>query len=419
MTGSRKNSLSDAEVAVIKALVAAEKHSNQEIAGLVNRARGDATSDISTGRISNIKNGQIKKYAAIPAAAPSDVDQLLAKAALPAAEADGPLSPARLARLLPIKPGTLSSLAITETDQIECKKSVNFVMKTIAAFANNKGGYFVFGVENGSFNVLGLPDDKFESYDLNKLNQNIRDQLGIGLDVQTATRQIDGKKVGIVHIGPAHTKPVIFIQNARDATQGHIYYRYPGEDRLISPADLQRLIEQRLQQLSQTILSKHLANIMRFGIENAAVMNLVTGEIDGKAGSFLIDEALLQQISFVKDGEFVERSGAPTLKLIGEVAPTKATVVAIREALEGYPLSYSELFHRVKQATEAKQGAMDAVIKSNKMKTNKAFAHYSFRNNADRVRYAETGFVKKGAASNYNEAAVQFLVEALGARAAF
>lgn len=159
MSNWRRNSLSDAEVAVIKALVAAGKHSNQEIAGLINRARGDAASDISTGRISNIKNGQIKKYAAILAAGSAEGDQFLAKAALPALRDDGPLGPARLAKLQPGKLGLPGSLAITETDQIECKKSVNFVMKTIAAFANNKGGYFIFGVENGTFNVLGLPAD--------------------------------------------------------------------------------------------------------------------------------------------------------------------------------------------------------------------------------------------------------------------
>lgn len=407
-----RNTLSDAEVAVIKALIGGGNHSNQEIAGLINRARGDAARDVSTGRISNIKNGQIKKYAAILPASPAEVERLIATTATPPPD-DGPLSPARLAKLLPAKPASPGSLAITETDQIECKRSVSFVMKTIAAFANNKGGYFVFGVENGSFDVVGLPDDKLEKFDLNKLNQNIRDQLGIGLEIQTATWEIDGKKVGIAYVGPAHTKPVIFIHNSGDVAQGHIYYRYPGEDRLISPIDLQRLIEQRIQQLSQTILSKHLANIMRFGIENAAVMNVATGEIDGKAGSFLIDEALLPQISFLKDGEFVERSGAPALKLIGEVAPTTATVVAIKEALEGYPLTYAELFRRVKKATGAKQGAMDSIIKAKNMKADKAFAHYAFRTNADRLRYEATGIPKKGAASNYNEAALQFLIEKL------
>lgn len=411
---SRGNSLNDVEVAVIKALIAAGMHSNQQIAGLINRARGDAANDISAGRISNIKNGQIKKYVAIPAASTTEVDQFMIKTDPLPPRDDGPLSSARLMKLLPPKPGAPGSLAITETDQIECKKSVNFVMKTIAAFANNKGGYFVFGVENGSFNVLGLPDDKLEKFDLNKLNQNIRDQLGIGLEIQTATHQIDGKKVGIVYVGQAHTKPVIFIHNANDVAQGHIYFRYPGEDRLISPTDLQWLIEQRLQQLSQTILSKHLSNIMRFGIENAAVMNLATGEIDGKAGSFLIDEALLPQISFVKDGEFVERSGAPALKLIGEVAPTIAAVVNTKEVLEDYPLTYAELVRRVKTATGAKQGAVDAIIKGKKIKGNKALAHYAFRTNADRLRYETKGFVKKGTPSNYNERALKFLIEELG-----
>jgi len=410
---ARRNSLTEAEVAVVKALIAAGKHSNQQIAGLINRARGQADSDVSTGRISNIKNGQIKKYAAIPLADAAEVERLMARAAPPVLIDEGPLSPARLARLLPVKAGAPGSLAITETDQIECKKSVNFVMKTIAAFANNKGGYFLFGVENGSFNVLGLPDDKFEKYDLNKLNQNVRDQLGIGLEIQTTTHLIDGKKVGIVHVGPAHTKPVIFIHNAGDVAQGHIYFRYPGEDRLISPVDLQRLLERRLQELSQTILSKHLANIMRFGIENAAVMNLSTGEIDGKAGSFLIDETLLPKISFVKDGEFVERSGAPTLKLIGEVASTQASVVTIKEALEGYPLTYFDITRQVKRATGAKQGAIDAIIKTKDMKTNRAFSHYAFRSNGDRVRFETTGRVKRGTGSNYNEAAVQFIIEEL------
>lgn len=411
---SRGNSLNDAEVAVIKALIAGGMHSNQQIAGLINRARGDAANDISTGRISNIKNGQIKKYVAIPAASTTEVDLFMIKTDPLPPRDDGPLSSARLTKLLPPKPGAPGSLAITETDQIECKKSVNFVMKTIAAFANNKGGYFVFGVENGSFNVLGLPDDKLEKFDLNKLNQNIRDQLGIGLEIQTATHQIDGKKVGIVYVGQAHTKPVIFIHNANDVAQGHIYFRYPGEDRLISPTDLQWLIEQRLQQLSQTILSKHLSNIMRFGIENAAVMNLATGEIDGKAGSFLIDEALLPKISFVKDGEFVERSGAPALKLIGEVAPTIAAVVNTKEVLEEYPLTYAELVQRVKTATRAKQGAIDAIIKGKKMKGNKALAHYAFRTNADRLRYETKGLVKRGTPSNYNERALKFLIEELG-----
>lgn len=55
--------------------------------------------------------------------------------------------------------------------------------------------------------------------------------------------------------------------------------------------------------------------------------------------------------------------------------------------------------------------------KAKNMKANKAFSFYSFRNHADRLRYEATGVVKRNAASNYNEAAVQFLVEELGGNA--
>ena len=89
---SKRNSLTDVEVAVIKALIAGGKHSNQVIAGLINRARGDAASDISSGRISNIKNGQIKKYAGILAASTRDVAKFMTKAAAPALADEGPVS---------------------------------------------------------------------------------------------------------------------------------------------------------------------------------------------------------------------------------------------------------------------------------------------------------------------------------------
>lgn len=90
----RWNTLTDFEVAIIKALLDDNKHTNQEIAGRINRARGDATSDISSGRISNIKNGQIKKYVGIPSAEVAEVEQFLAATApallddAPSAQAD-------------------------------------------------------------------------------------------------------------------------------------------------------------------------------------------------------------------------------------------------------------------------------------------------------------------------------------------
>ena len=57
----------------------------------------------------------------------------------------------------------------------------------------------------------------------------------------------------------------------------------------------------------------------RVGVENACLLDITRGEISGAGGRIIIDENLLKKISFIKEGEFVEKSGAPTLRLVGDV----------------------------------------------------------------------------------------------------
>jgi len=303
-----RNSLTADEAAIVKSLLVMGKHTNQQIAGLINRSRGGAASDINGGRISNIKNNEIQKYIAIKPASASVTEEFLKKYSEP--KKMEPLSDQTLESLLPLAKGG-ENLAITETDQIECKKSFDMPMKTIAAFANNKGGYFLFGVEDKTWKIIGLADKKFDNYDWSKLNQHIRSKLGMEIPFSTRVWTISGKKVGILYVSSAAIKPVIFINGEGDVAQGHIYYRYPAEDRLISPIDLQRLIENRLRQLSETVLMKHVSNIFRFGVDNTAILNVLTGEVSGKSGNFLIEESLIPKISFVREGRFTETDGAP------------------------------------------------------------------------------------------------------------
>lgn len=327
-----RNTLTDEEVAIIKNLIA-RKTSNKVIAGLVNRARGDADTDISPGRISNIKNDEIQKYISIKPASNKVADDFIekAKTSAPAlSENNSPLSDKVLDKLLLIKKGFPLSLSITETDQIECKESFNLVPKTTAAFANNKGGYFVFGVKDKSWEVVGLNDEKinkFNTFDLKDYNQRILKNLSAHLDIQKRVYEIADKKVGIIYIAPAIIKPAIIVNGDDDMASGHIYYRYAGEDRLITAVDLQKIIEERIRQLSETILMKQISNLFKFGLENAAILNTATGEVSGTSGNFLIDESILPQLTFINEGKFVETDGAPTLKLIGDVHPVSTVRV--------------------------------------------------------------------------------------------
>nr|WP_273786631.1 ATP-binding protein [Brucella intermedia] len=297
---------------------------------------------------------------------------------------------------------------------MECKKSVNVVMKTLAAFANNRGGYFIFGVEDKTWEIHGIDAKKFSEYDFNKLNQNILSSLGVGIEIQKRVVDIAGKKLGILYVYPAHTKPVIMSQSGNGFSQGHIYFRYPGEDRLITQTDLQKLLEDRIRQLSETVLSKHIANILKFGIENSAVMNLNTGLVDGKAGNFVIDPQILTTLSFIKEGEFVEKSGAPTLKLVGEVSPAAAVVTKTQKLTEKYPYSYRNLSNKVKSIVPmAKDHVIVKLIQEHKLKQNSKFSAYNFRNKRQEDQYLSSKVLPSQTPSIYNEDAINYIVSIL------
>lgn len=76
----------------------------------------------------------------------------------------------------------------------------------------------------------------------------------------------------------------------------------------------------------QHLWMRHFKNIARIGVREAGIFDLHTGSITGTGGSFLIDESLLSQLSFIKEGEFSEIEGEPVLKLVGTVKPLSGII---------------------------------------------------------------------------------------------
>ena len=65
---------------------------------------------------------------------------------------------------------TFAELKKGEHETIEYKQDIpkdkDKYLKTAVAFANGAGGRLIFGVEDGTWNVLGFPDDEvFQKYD--------------------------------------------------------------------------------------------------------------------------------------------------------------------------------------------------------------------------------------------------------------
>ncbi|WIM68713.1 hypothetical protein QP027_04825 [Corynebacterium breve] len=68
--------------------------------------------------------------------------------------------------------------------------------------------------------------------------------------------------------------------------------------------------------------------LIEAGAKNAAIFDLSKKEVRGASGQkLLIDQKLVDSISFIREGEFSETVGAPTLKLIGEVQPASTITV--------------------------------------------------------------------------------------------
>ena len=415
---AKGNSLSNEEVAIVKNLLNKGIYSNQAIAGFINRSRGNAQSDVNGGRISNIKYDQIKKYKSIAPASESIANEFLKQFSFENQNED-PLSDKILKKLLPIKSKASDViLDITETDIIECKKNFNIPSKTVAAFANNKGGYFVCGVENSTWKVLGLTSEKikiFSEFDLKTLSASIRTELGCDLQIKKRQFKIAEHIVGIVHVSPAQIKPVIFVKNVPDASEGHIYYRYPGEDRLISFQDLHKIIEERIRQLSETVILSQIQRLLKDGPANAAILDTNTGLVEGPNAQFIIDESLLPKLTIIKEGQFTEKKGQPTLKLVGDLLPVAQTkIIKVKEKdslVDRYPYTYREMFVKIKsKIPNVKEKNIQDVIKNFKIKNNEEFSGYVFKSKSQAEAHKKTGRAKNGTPSIYNDSAISFII---------
>lgn len=415
----RSGSLTDLEVGVIRNLLG-RGYKNQGILGLINTLRRlEGKEETNGGRISEVKTDK-PRCKGISAASNEATDDFIHKAETPAGFSSistHPLDRKKLNELFPYNAET-DQVAITETDHIECKKAfgtqflISNCLKAIAAFSNNKGGYLVFGVVDKTWNVIGIDGEKFQKLDRKNFNQSLLSCLSCAVDFEMRTHTVGTKTIGIMYVHPAKIKPVIAIKGASNGVgTGHIYFRYQAENRLIGPTELQQIIEERIRTLSETILSKHLSNILQNGIENSAVLNIESGEVDGKAGKFLIDEELLPKLSFVREGEFVEKSGKATLRLIGDMKST-ATVVKkeLQSKTDKYPFSWRQVTQAVKKQRPASTtNTVNNIIKAHDLKNKEPYSGYNFRTKEHEERYLKTGKIPSGTASLYNQAAIDFI----------
>ena len=219
-----------------------------------------------------------------------------------------------------------------ESSWVEFKQSFNWgnreeYGKTLAAFTNNRGGYIVFGIGNNPRLLIGLKSDNFENFDPAKLTEYLNESFSPEISWNIHLHEIRGKLFGLIYAEESLDKPVIARKNVGTIIkEGEIYYWYRGRTEKIKFSELRQVIDaQRRKERDYWV--KHINQIAKIGIKNTAIIDIVSGKVTGSGGSFLIDESLLQKIKFIKEGQFHETKGAPTLKLIGELQAIASTLI--------------------------------------------------------------------------------------------
>ncbi len=318
---AKKRNMTDVEVGLVRAMLAKGMKNDQ-----VHFYFNHADRLISSGRITQIKDGSYAKDVA--AANDDELAAFLTKwdTEHAAIYPKGPQSPTDIEYIEALfeKRKSVWHVRAGETDRVECKLNYSVsgkVIRAIAGLANNRGGHILFGVKDGANTADGMTDDKFETLDPSMLNSHLVSFLDPVPRVARVSIVIGGKKIGVLYVEKHERAPVIALKSmGTDLREGAVYFRYVGETRQIKPGELRAIIEER----EARAVAEFSRRMTRVASGAGATIDLDTGEVFGRTGSFVIDKELLPSIQFVREGDFTQTKGAPTLRLVGDVQPITA-----------------------------------------------------------------------------------------------
>jgi hypothetical protein len=327
-----------------------------------------------------------------------------------------------------LRTNTSGSLHHREGQEIEFKEQFNRAgladyFRDFAAFANNKGGYLIFGISDSPRKLKGLTEaslDQFDNMDPEKITGFLLDIFSGNITWEQLTINHKSKSFGVFRIYQASVKPIVAKKDeGKDQIikNGEIYFRYGGRTQKIQFPELENIINKRIEQNNNQWLDL-MSKIGKAGPNNAAILDTEKSIIEKDETKILVvDEELAKKLKFIKEGEFVERKGATTLKLVGDVIPIDKIEVVKRvkqNLLKDYPLSAMELINEIKKRLPGcKQNYIYRAINENDMKNNIDYSAYNFRNKKHEDEFKSTGKLPNGTPSIYKPSIIDFLVQVL------
>ncbi len=256
-----------------------------------------------------------------------------------------PLSLEVLTNIFQTSPKDASRIINREGTTIEFKESYNHgnmaqYFKAMASFANNLGGYIIFGVGDKPRRLFGLQGkslSQFEELKVEEFTKALLDYFSPEIKWEHCTFEFRNMSFGVIYIYQLDRKPCICkkhydAQNTKySLREGDVYYRYGGRSERIRYAELSAIIDESRKNEEKQWLN-FAKKAVRIGVSNAALLDLNTGNLSGTGGTIVLDSELLQKVSFIQEGKFVETNGTPTLRLIGDVSEISTGKIVVTES---------------------------------------------------------------------------------------
>ena len=143
-----------------------------------------------------------------------------------------------------------------ETANLEFKGPMDWsaagIARDILAMANTiDGGRLVFGVEDGSFDQVGLTEEQFATFEPEEMQDQVEPfaDPGVAFAVSKITTD-DGKRFVVVEVFPFTESPIICRKDKGDLSAGAIYIRprtgRPKSRKIASSAEMRDLIDRAI-----------------------------------------------------------------------------------------------------------------------------------------------------------------------------
>lgn len=224
--------------------------------------------------------------------------------------------------------------------------------KTMAAFANNRGGVILFGIKDNPRTVMGisgefgaLPQEKFTDF-LNSL-------FAPELNWESGIIATDKGDIGYIFTEEATNKPVIAqkVENSEKINSGDVYYRYRARSEKIKVSEMQRLIDDRVRREREQLM-KNFEAIFKSGTTNLGIINYDNGSFSTPNGvDVAVDKKLIVQVlkraKFIKEGSFNETTGTPVLKVTGNIDLAEEVPVPDIDPNKHYPYIQKQLAEKL------------------------------------------------------------------------